>query len=357
MHLDDLAGDAAKCETALDVLLDHLFPEIPRNGKGGAAGAHLHGEIVFEIAGSDYRVRRILGDEQLLRVLGEAGRAAHDAVGIAYVIDLYDVIHLAFGDAEGGVGEGNEVIGDYDALIGIERIELGIAQGAAAGAFLAVPVVAVGVAVGIAGGSAEERDVYMQLAGFDGRRPAAVGAEYDGEIHETVGDGVTQLAAEAAGLDMIHNAVLDVLDEGPMAVGKAACGKGEVLYAHLRDDVHHHVDDEIAVPEMMVEGDGHAVLEADALYRLLNGGEDLLGFLLTLVEAHEVLLVKVLFVIDAVAGGNFFYVGDGIEIKHIITYLSSERLRYPQRSSSWRAPPFQAGTAPLRQRACLSSCP
>ena len=51
VHLGDLSGDAAKSVAALNVLSYHLFTDIAACCEGRAAGAHLHGEAVVEIAG------------------------------------------------------------------------------------------------------------------------------------------------------------------------------------------------------------------------------------------------------------------------------------------------------------------
>ena len=64
-----------------------------------------------------------------------------------------------------------------------------------------------------------------------------------------------------------------------------------------------------------MEADGHAVLKADAPDRLFKAGQDLLGVVLTLVEADGVLLLKVELVVCAVACGDLFDVRYGIKIE------------------------------------------
>ena len=63
MHFNNLPCDAAECKTRMDVLFDHLLAEIARRCKACAAGAHLHGEAIVEIAGGLNDVGGGLGNQ------------------------------------------------------------------------------------------------------------------------------------------------------------------------------------------------------------------------------------------------------------------------------------------------------
>ena len=275
VHGGDLAGDAAQGEAAVDVLVDHLLAQEPGGGQGRAAGAHLHGEAVVQITGGLDDVGGGFGDQQLLGVLGIAGGPGHDALGVADVVGHDHIVHLELRDGPGGVGIGHQVVGDDDDVVGIGGVGAGIAQGAAGDAVLVVPAVAVGVAVGVAGGSAQEGHVNVQVAGADGAGPAAVGPEHHRAVDEAPGHLLGQLAPHAGGLDMGDDAVLDVADQGGVDRGQGAGRQGQVFIAHFRQLIHHGVDDVVAVAEVVVEADGHAVLQAGAADGLLQGGHQL----------------------------------------------------------------------------------
>ena len=240
-----------------------------------AAGAHLHGEAVVQITGGLDDVGGGFGDQQLLGVLGIAGGPGHDALGVADVVGHDHIVHLELGDGPGGVGIGHQVVGNDDDVVGIGGVGAGIAQGAAGDAVLVVPAVAVGVAVGVAGGSTQEGHVNVQVAGADGDGPAAVGPEHHRAVDEAPGHLLGQLAPHTGGLDMGDDAVLDVADQGGVDRGQRAGRQGQVFIAHFRQLIHHGVDDVVAVAEVVVEADGHAVLQAGAADGLLQGGHQL----------------------------------------------------------------------------------
>ena len=260
VHGRDLAGDAAQREPALDALVDHHLTQVSGRRQGRAAGTHLHGESVVDVAGSLDDFRRGLRDDQFLRVLRVAGCAAHDALRVADVVHDHHVIHVGFGDGAGRVRELHEVIRDDDGRIRHAGVRTGVAQGAAHDGLVVISAVAVGVAERVAGRSAQESHVDVQLAGSDRFASAAVGAEDDGEIHQAAGDLFRQFSAHAGRFDVGDDALLDVLDQRRMYGSQGAGCQGQILEAHLRQLGDDLVDDVVAVAEMMVEADGVAVL-------------------------------------------------------------------------------------------------
>ena len=100
----------------------------------------------------------------------------------------------------------------------------------------------------------------MGLAGLDGADTAAVAAHGSQALQLAMRNGIADLAADAGGLDVDDGAVLDHGDEGVMSLAQRACAQGDVLEAHLVDLFHDHADHEVALAEVVVEGDGHAVV-------------------------------------------------------------------------------------------------
>ena len=186
--------------------------------------------------------------------------------------------------------EGFNRFGEQHDFVGVLRVGHGVAERAAD----ALSVLAVGVAEGVADRHAEEGDVNFQLAGFDEVDAAAVRVDLYRLFENAGGDGVGQFAAQAGGVEFADHAVFDVLDQGRVYAGERAGGDGEVLEAHARQHVHHHVDGVVAAAEAVVEGDGHAVFEAAGAYRVFDALQD--------------------FARGAFAEGNFFLTGgEGFE--------------------------------------------
>ena len=213
VHGRDLAGDAAEGEPAVDAAVEHLLAEETRRGERSAAGAHLHGEAVIEVARRVDDIGGIAGDEQLLRVLRVARCAGHDALWVADVVRDDDVVDLVLRDGPGSVRIGDEMVRDDHDLVGIGGVRAGVAQRAAGDALVVITAVTVGIAVGVARRRAEEGDVDVQLTRADGRGAPAVRAEHDRAIHQAAGDGLRQLAAHTGRFDVRDNAVLNVADE------------------------------------------------------------------------------------------------------------------------------------------------
>ena len=275
VHGGDLTGDAAQGEAAVDILVDHLLAQEAGGGQGCAAGAHLHGEAVVQISGGLDDVGGGLGDQQLLGVLGIAGGPGHDALGVADVVGHDHIVHLELRDGPGGVGICHQVVGNDDHLICIFGICAGIPQRATGNAVLPIPAVSVGVAIGVTGGRTQEGHVDVQIAGPDGAGPAAVGPEYHRTVDEAPGHLLGQLAAHTGGFNVGDDAILDMADQGGVDGGQGAGSQGQVLKAHFRQLIHHGVDDMVAVAEVVVEADGHAVPKAGASDGLLQGGHQL----------------------------------------------------------------------------------
>ena len=100
----------------------------------------------------------------------------------------------------------------------------------------------------------------MSLTGLDGADTAAVAAHGSQALQLAMRNGIADLAADTGRLDVDDGAILDHGDEGVMSLAQRACAQGDVLEAHLVDLFHHHADHEIALAEVVVEGDGHAVV-------------------------------------------------------------------------------------------------
>ena len=292
MHGGDLAGDAAQREAAADVLIQHLLPQEAGGGQRRTTAAHLHGEAVVQVARGFNDIGGGLGNQQLLRILGVAGSPGHDALGIADVVGQHHIVHVIFGNGPRRVGIGHQMVGDDDHVIGILGVGAGIAQRAAGNAVVIVPAVAVGVAVRVTGGRAQKRHIDVQITAADGAGPAAVGAEHHRAVHKATGDFLRQLTAQAGGLNMGDDAIFDMPDKRRMDGSQRGCRQRQVLVSHLRQLVHHHIDDVVAVAEVMVEADGHTVFQSCAADGLLQRRNDFVLLMIPLTEGGGLFLSR-----------------------------------------------------------------
>ena len=166
-------------------------------------------------------------------------------------------------------------------MVGILGVGHGVAQAAAVG--LAADAPAIAHTVG--GGGGHEGDVDVNFAGFNGTGASAVAADDGGGLQLAGGDHFAHPAPDARGLDAHDLALLDVIGNGIMGIAQRGGGNGQVVQTQLfNGGLHHHVHHEVSVPEVVVEGEGHAALGAALTQGVSQGCHDL-AFLGLLVPA------------------------------------------------------------------------
>ena len=77
---------------------------------------------------------------------------------------------------------------------------------------------------------------------------------------QTTGDLFRQWTTQAGGINAGNHALANVFYQWRMAITQGAGGQSQVFKAHLRDDVHHHIDGQVTATESVMEGNRHAVL-------------------------------------------------------------------------------------------------
>ena len=151
----------------------------------------------------------------------------------------------------------------------------------------------------------------MDLTGLDGAGTAAVGTDDGGGLQLACGDHVADPAADAGGLDTGDDALLDVVGDHVVGAAQGGGGHGDVLDAQLfHSGLDDHVGHVVTVAEVVMEGEGAAVLAVALAQGVGDGGNDL-GFLRLLITAGfrtglgDVLAVHiVLALIDLLAVGQ-----------------------------------------------------
>ena len=271
-HLHDGRGGAAQREGRPDALFGREVGQKVGAGYADGPGAGLEGIAVPEPAGFGDEPGRPFGDEQVARVLGDPRRALADLGAVADLLHPDHIVHVVLRDAGRHAGVGHQMIGDDDHGTRRPGVDEGIAQrtaGVGTGQ-------AGGVAVFVGRGRADEGHVDFQFAGLDGPWPRPVRPQHHRIVHQAVDDGIAQFAADAAGLDAVDGALADeVHDGGGLDVHHGTGREAQALDAQFADGREHLADDHVPFAETVVEGNGHAVLEAAGLDGLGQGGEQL----------------------------------------------------------------------------------
>ena len=98
-----------------------------------------------------------------------------------------------------------------------------------------------------------------------------MGAELHGLLHEAPGNLPAQSGGHVVRLQGGYHVVPDMVRQGLVGVKEGAGVDRQVLDAQVRDLLHDHVQHIVAVAQVVVEGDGHAVLQAGELNSLPDG--------------------------------------------------------------------------------------
>ena len=259
--------DAAQDAGTVDALAVHGLLQELGGGEGGPAAAGLEDEAILKVAGVLEDLHCGLCDLQAQGVLADGGDAGGDAGGIADGVHLHHVVHIALIDGDGGQGIVRQVIGDDHHLVGILGVGKGVAHGTEGGG----AVHAVHVALAVRRGGGNEGDVDVGLAGGQRVGTVAVGAEDSRLFQIAVRDGLPHALVDEVGVDAGDDFLPDHVGQTPVGAVDGAGADGDVMEAHLLDLRHDHGKHLVAVPQMMVEGNGHTVLQSAQADDFLNG--------------------------------------------------------------------------------------
>ena len=108
------------------------------------------------------------GDAQAVGRASDLGRARNNFRGIADRVHLNNVVDIVALNLPGHAREGNQIVGDDDNVVGVDRIGKRKAKGSASG----FPVRAIAVAEDIRGRRRNDRDVNVNFSILN-RLPAA----------------------------------------------------------------------------------------------------------------------------------------------------------------------------------------
>ena len=156
----------------------------------------------------------------------------------------------------GEVREGHQAVRDGHHIFGAVAVHVAVAQYAAVG-FAADPAQ---IAVIIGSRGADEGDVNLGFTRNKRADTAAVGT-HDGKALElSFGNGLPDLPPDAGGFNAGNGSVLDHGHQRVVGLAEGGGGQGDVLEAHFVDLFHDHVDDQVALAEVVMEADGHAAV-------------------------------------------------------------------------------------------------
>ena len=190
-----------------------------------------------------------------LRVISRG--AGDDLRRVADRGHLDHVVHVVALDLPGHAGEGNQVVGDHDDVVGVH----GIGQREAERAARRLAQRAGGVAEGVGRGRGDDGDVDVHLAVLDRLPASAVRAQHAQAAHLALRAVVAQRPVHRA-LDVMDDAGFHQLDHRRLRRKRRAGKPHQVADAHARRGLERHQRDRVAIAQVMVVGDGHAVAQA-----------------------------------------------------------------------------------------------
>ena len=273
-HVDDGAGDAAEGVAALDLFGQHdVFEELGR-GQRSAARAGLERKTVPEQPGGADHVDGGARHDKADGIAGDARGAGDDALRIADAVHGDDAVDPLF--LNHGVLERirDEVVGDDDRTLGAARVGFSIAE-RAAGAFADFSR---GVAHGVGRGRGDERHVDRRDAVFDGARASAVRAENDRFLHAACGDEAPHFGPHVVGFDAADDAAFNVVDNGTLHVEHGAAVDRQIAVAHGGQLAQNHVHHAVAVAQVVMERNPHAVFQPGTEDGVFQRGDDFAVF-------------------------------------------------------------------------------
>ena len=261
VHVHDDGGDAAQSKAGRDPPLLGPFRQILGAGNADGAGAGLEGIALLEESGRGDDVRHPLGDQQIPGILGQPGRTCADLGRVADLVHFHNIVYILLANTGRAAGIVHQGVGDDHHFSCIVCVNEGIAQ-AAAGVFADLTGA---VTEFVGSGSSDEGHVDGQFSRFDGPGSGAVGPQDHRLVHDNgaIDETIAQFAANAAGFHPGDGAVLDVFRQGEIPqIHHRTGGKPQILNAQSADGCQNLAHNKVAFPEGMMEGDGHAVLQA-----------------------------------------------------------------------------------------------
>ena len=197
-------------------------------------------------------------------------------------------------------------------MVGILCIGHGIAHGAA----VALAADTAAVAHAVARGSGDESNVDVDFARLNSAGTAAVAADDGGCFQLSCRNDLANAPAYAGGLDADDLALLNIVRDGIMCAAETGCRDSQVLEPQLLNGCgHDHVRHIVAVTQVMMEAEGHAVFRA-ALEQGFSQGRDELALQRLFIAAGswggflEIFAVHVIFAPIALLAASQQLVGD-----------------------------------------------
>ena len=126
------------------------------------------------------------------------------------------------------------------------------------------------VAEPVAGWRREEGDVDVEASLLDGARTPSVAANHHGKLELAVRYCFADLSTDARCVQARDDSLTHGVGDAVVRVAQRTRSERDVPYAHLVEQRECHPDESVAVPQVMMEGDRHAVAESRLLDRFLE---------------------------------------------------------------------------------------
>ena len=271
-HIDHVSGYSSKAEAAVNTLRKHHVLQILGCCKRCAACARLEREAVLEQAGSLYHIDRSHCHGQADRITGYLCRTGDYPLGVSYGIDDHNGVNIRFGYRPIDERIVYKLIGYHNGVFCIACVRHGIAKRAAGGFSL----LARAVSHHIACRCGYERYIDRGLAVRDIAWSSSVGAELYRILHAAGRNEPSELPGHIVRHQRGDDSVFNMPDKRPVRIEQRACVDRQIPYPKLRNRLHHHVQHIVAVPQMVVERNGHAVPKSGGDYCVLYCGQKLI---------------------------------------------------------------------------------
>ncbi len=181
-------GRAAAHEARFHAIFFHHAAQVVDERQRDAARTRLEGKSVAHDSRIAQEAGHVLRHPQAVGRARDLRGAGNNLRRIADGIDFHDIIDIVALNLPGNAGEGNQIVGDHDDVVGVDRIGQREAQRSAG----RLAVRSIGVAEGIGRGRGDHRDVDVHFAILNGLPAPAVRAQHAQAAHLALGAVVAQ---------------------------------------------------------------------------------------------------------------------------------------------------------------------
>ena len=261
-QFNHVLGCATHSEVAHDSALLHPFSKVLCHCKGNTPCSGLECHAVPEALRCLDYPHSIPCDSQLNGVPGYPQCVGGDFCGVSDVVHLHHGPNILLRDAYWNHWCVLKMVCNHHGFLAVDGVSLCVGKWPAGRR----PFNSVAVPDGVGTGGTDEGGINVQVTALDCPHPSSVRPYYHRMLHESVGNSPSDFTSHASSFNPCDHPVLYVFNQRLVHREKRGWGNGHVPEAHVGNLLHHHVENIIPLPGMVVEGNGHPVLKLNPLY-------------------------------------------------------------------------------------------